>query len=53
MKSPKPKKEQPHLPINNSTVENVLRAVAVGRENWLHPGSNSGGRTAAAKDRAS
>jgi hypothetical protein len=28
-------------------VENALRSIAVGRKNWLHLGSDRGGRTAA------
>jgi len=39
--------EAPYLAIDNNAVENALRPVAVGRKNWLHLGSDRGGRTAA------
>jgi hypothetical protein len=39
--------EAPYLAIDNNAVENSLRPVAVGRKNWLHLGSDRGGRTAA------
>ncbi|RUL81006.1 IS66 family transposase, partial [Tautonia sociabilis] len=39
--------ESPYLAIDNNAVENALRPVAVGRKNWLHLGSDRGGRTAA------
>jgi hypothetical protein len=35
------------LPIDNNAAERSLRPVAVGRKNWLHLGSERGGRTAA------
>src|SRR5262245_41734466 len=37
--------EAPYLMIDNNAVENALRPVAVGRRNWLHLGSDRGGRT--------
>jgi hypothetical protein len=39
--------ESPYLAIDNNAVENALRPIAVGRRNWLHLGSDRGGRTAA------
>jgi transposase len=39
--------EQGFLNIDNNASERALRAVAVGRRNWLFAGSDSGGRTAA------
>jgi transposase len=39
--------EAPFLAIDNNAVENALRPVAVGRKNWLHVGSDRGGRSAA------
>jgi transposase len=35
------------LAIDNNISENALRAVALGRKNWLFAGSDRGGRTAA------
>jgi transposase len=35
------------LSIDNNAAERALRPVAVGRKNWLHLGSDRGGRTAA------
>lgn len=35
------------LTIDNNKAERALRAVAVGRKNWLFAGSHNGGRTAA------
>ena len=35
------------LNIDNNASERALRAVAVGRKNWLFCGSDKGGRTAA------
>jgi hypothetical protein len=35
------------LAIDNNESERTLRAVAVGRKNWLFCGSDQGGRTAA------
>jgi len=35
------------LNIDNNASERALRAVAVGRKNWLFAGSDQGGRTAA------
>jgi transposase len=35
------------LPIDNNAAERSLRPIAVGRKNWLHLGSERGGRTAA------
>jgi transposase len=35
------------LSIDNNAAERALRPIAVGRKNWLHVGSDKGGRTAA------
>ena len=35
------------LAIDNNAAENALRPIAVGRNNWLFAGSDTGGRTAA------
>jgi transposase len=35
------------LAIDNNAAERALRPIAVGRKNWLHFGSDRGGRTAA------
>lgn len=35
------------LAIDNNAAENALRAIAIGRKNWLFAGSERGGRTAA------
>jgi transposase len=35
------------LSIDNNAAERALRPIAVGRKNWLHLGSERGGRTAA------
>jgi transposase len=35
------------LSIDNNAAERAMRPVAVGRKNWLHLGSDRGGRTAA------
>jgi transposase len=37
-----------HLGIDNNPVENAIRAVALGRKNWLFAGSPAGGHRAAA-----
>jgi transposase len=39
--------ESPYLLIDNNAVENAIRPIAVGRRNWLHLGSDRGGRTVA------
>jgi transposase len=39
--------EAGYLAIDNNASENALRAVALGRKNWLFCGSDRGGRTAA------
>jgi transposase len=39
--------EAGYLSIDNNAVERGLRAVAIGRKNWLFAGSDRGGRTAA------
>ena len=39
--------EAPYLSIDNNATENAIRPIALGRKNWLHPGSDRGGRTAA------
>ena len=35
-------------PIDNNTIENAIRPVALGRKNWLFAGSEQAGRRAAA-----
>lgn len=35
------------LAIDNNVAENALRAIAIGRKNWMFCGSDKGGRTAA------
>jgi transposase len=37
-----------HLPIDNNWVENQIRPIAIGRNNWLFAGSLSAGQRAAA-----
>jgi hypothetical protein len=39
--------ESPYLSLDNNAVENAIRPIALGRKNWLHLGSDRGGRTAA------
>ena len=39
--------EDGDLAIDNSATERALRAVAVGRKNWIFAGSDNGGRRAA------
>jgi hypothetical protein len=39
--------ESPWLSIDNNATENAIRPIALGRKNWLHLGSDRGGRTAA------
>jgi transposase len=39
--------DAPILAPDNNASENALRSIAVGRKNWLHLGSDAGGRTAA------
>ena len=39
--------ESAYLAVDNNAVENAIRPIALGRENWLHLGSDRGGRTAA------
>jgi transposase len=39
--------ELPYLSIDNNAMENAIRPIALGRKNWLHLGSDRGGRTAA------
>jgi len=36
------------LPIDNNPVENTIRPIAIGKENWLFAGSESAGKRAAA-----
>lgn len=36
-----------NLEIDNNTCERTIRAIALGRKNWLFTGSEAGGRTAA------
>jgi transposase len=37
----------PRLPIDNNPAERAIRAVSIGRKNWLFLGSENGGKTAA------
>ena len=39
--------ESPYRSIDNNATENAIRPIALGRKNWLHLGSDRGGRTAA------
>lgn len=39
--------DDPALNIDNNTAERAIRAIAVGRKNWLFLGSDRGGRAAA------
>jgi hypothetical protein len=39
--------ESLYLSIDNNALENTIRPIALGRRNWLHLGSDRGGRTAA------
>jgi transposase len=39
--------EAPYLSIDNNATENAIRPIALGRKNWLHLGSDRGGKTAA------
>jgi len=39
--------EDPAIPIDNNRVEREMRAVAVGRKNWMFCGSRTGGKQAA------
>ncbi|MFO0952963.1 MAG: IS66 family transposase [Isosphaeraceae bacterium] len=39
--------ESAYLSIDNNATENAIRPIALGRKNWLHLGSDRGGRTAA------
>lgn len=39
--------ESPYLSIDNHPTENAIRPIALCRKNWLHLGSDRGGRTAA------
>ncbi|BBB56346.1 transposase [Candidatus Megaera polyxenophila] len=36
-----------NIEIDNNAAERALRAVAIGRKNWLFAGSDKGGNTAA------
>lgn len=36
-----------HIDAHNNLAERALRAVAIGRKNYLHVGSDAGGHTAA------
>jgi len=40
--------ETGHLPIDNNTVENCIRPIALGKKNWLFTGSERAGQRAAA-----
>jgi len=40
--------ETGHLPIDNNTVENDIRPIAIGKKNWLFAGSERAGKRAAA-----
>ena len=37
-----------HLPIDNNTIENAIRPIAIGKKNWLFAGSERAGKRAAA-----
>ena len=37
-----------HLPIDNNSVENTIRPIAIGKKNWLFTGSERAGQRAAA-----
>jgi transposase len=39
--------ESAYLSIDNNATENALRPIGLGRKNWLHLGSDRGGRTTA------
>ena len=39
--------EDPAIPIDNNRVEREMRAVGLGRKNWMFCGSRAGGRSAA------
>ena len=39
--------ESPYLSLDDNAVESAIRPIAPGRKNWLRPGSDRGGRTAA------
>ena len=39
--------ESPYLSIDSNATENAIRPIALGRKNWLHLGSDRGGKTAA------
>lgn len=39
--------ESPILSIDNNASERAIRPLALGRKNWMHLGSDAGGRTAA------
>ncbi len=39
--------ESPYLSIDNNATENAIRPITLGRKNWLHLGSDRGGKTAA------
>jgi transposase len=39
--------EAPWLSIDNNPSERAIRPIAIGRKNWVHLGSDAGGRTAA------
>lgn len=40
--------EDGRYPIDNNTIENAIRPIALGRKNWLFAGSEQAGRRAAA-----
>jgi transposase len=40
--------ETGHLPIDNNSVENCIRPIALGKKNWLFTGSERAGKRAAA-----
>ena len=47
LKRLRPYLEHGFLEIDNNTAERAMRAIAVGRKNWLFAGSERGGRSAA------
>ncbi len=40
--------ETGYLPIDNNPVENCIRAIAIGKKNWMFVGSERAGKRAAA-----
>ena len=40
--------ESGHLPLDNNPIENAIRAIAIGKKNWMFTGSKRAGERAAA-----